>query len=403
MPLSGKKIILAISGSIAAYKTPELVRQFVKMRATVRVVATPAALQFVSELSLATVSKNEVYSTVQDGASWNNHVELGLWADALIVAPCTANTLGKFAGGLCDNIVSAVYLSARCPVFLAPAMDDDMWRHPAVKRNIQLLRQYGNHILPVGFGELASGLIGSGRMADPAEIVQYLHGYFLNAADKPLKGAQALVTAGPTYERLDPVRFIGNFSTGKMGYAVAEALADKGATVTLVSGPTQLQAHHPNVHVVRVESAREMHDACMQSFPDVQIAVMAAAVADYRPKTVADTKIKKQGDAFHLDLEKTPDILSSLGRIKNPGQTLIGFALETDNEEVNALGKLHEKNADYIVLNSLKDEGAGFGTDTNKVTILSANGGKRVLPLQSKAETAVSIINYVLEYATMDA
>lgn len=403
MPLTGKKIILAVTGSIAAYKTPELVRQLIKMGATVRVLATPAALSFVSELALSTVSKNPVYATVHDGAAWNNHVELGRWADAMIIAPCSANSLAKLANGLCDNMVHAVYLSAACPIFIAPAMDEDMWLHPATQANVQRLRDYGNHLIPVGHGELASGLVGPGRMAEPAEITQLLHAHFLNKEDKLLKGKKALVTAGPTYERLDPVRFIGNFSTGKMGYALAETLADAGAEVILVSGPTHLKMTHPGVHTIQVESARDMYEACIHHFPTAHITIMAAAVADYKPAIQAEHKIKKHGQAFELTLEKTDDILGTLGQVKTAGQILIGFALETDHEEAYALGKLQAKNADFIVLNSLKDEGAGFGHDTNKVTILAATGGKRVLPLQTKKEAAASIVNYVLEYAQIDS
>jgi len=398
MNLKGKKIILAVTGSIAAYKTPELVRQFVKAGADIKVIMTPSAGAFVTALSLATVSRNAVHSNVNDGAAWNNHVELGRWADVLIIAPCSANTLAKLANGLCDNLVCAVYLSAVCPVFIAPAMDEDMWLHPATKTNLEKIKSNGNHILPVAHGELASGLIGEGRMAEPQDIVLFTENFFQKKNELPLRGLKALVTAGPTYERLDPVRFIGNFSTGKMGIALAETLAEKGALVTLVLGPTHLSSSHPQITIIKVESGKEMYDACLQKFPDADIAIMAAAVADYRPQEVAHEKIKKKDTTFSLQLEKTTDILASLGKIKKAHQLLVGFALETQNEEANALKKLREKNVDIIVLNSLKDAGAGFAHDTNKVTLLSSDGKKNVLPLQTKKETAEAIVNTILKY-----
>jgi len=395
MHLAGKKIVLAVTGSIAAYKTPQLVRLLIKAGADVKVITTAAAEQFVSPLSLSTVSKHAVASNVSDGAAWNNHVEMGLWADAMIIAPCSANTLAKLANGLCDNLVCAVYLSARCPVFIAPAMDEDMWLHASTRQNLQKVRSFGNQIIPVAHGELASGLIGEGRMAEPEDIVKYLD-YFFSDNNKPLKGVKALVTAGPTYERLDPVRFIGNFSSGKMGIAIAEALAEKGARVTLVLGPSHLQTYHANVTTVKVESAAEMYKACMDVFPQAQISVLAAAVADYRPEEIADEKIKKANETFELKLAKTKDILASLGKIKQAGQLLIGFALETANELDNAKKKLQAKNADMIVLNSLRDEGAGFGHDTNKITLIDA-AGEKSLPLQSKGEAAEAIVNHILE------
>lgn len=397
MQLEGKKIILAVTGSIAAYKTPELVRLLIKSGADVRVIMTPASTQFVSPLALSTVSKHKVHSNVSDGDAWNNHVEMGRWADAILVAPCSANTMARLAGGLCDNLVCAVYLSAACPVFVAPAMDEDMWMHPATRRNLSQLQEYGNIIIPIEHGELASGLIGAGRMAQPENIVRYLEEYFSDREDLPLNGLHALVTAGPTYERLDPVRFIGNFSTGKMGIALAEALAKKGAEVTLVLGPTTLSAVHPRIHTVPVESAAQMYEACQEVFPRAAISVLAAAVADYRPANKAEDKIKKTGDALELSLVKTTDILSSLGASKRSGQLLVGFALETSNELENARKKLATKNADLVILNSLKDEGAGFGHETNKVTMIDKEGNVIPLPLDTKARIAGEIVNYILK------
>jgi phosphopantothenoylcysteine decarboxylase / phosphopantothenate---cysteine ligase len=397
MYLEGKKIVLAVTGSIAAYKTPQLVRLLVKAGADVKVIMTPAAEKFVSPLALATVSRHPVYSNVSDGAAWNNHVEMGRWADAMLIAPCSANTLAKMANGLCDTLVNAVYLSAICPVFVAPAMDEDMWLHTSTRNNIQKIKSYGNHIIPVAHGELASGLVGEGRMAEPEEIAHFLAHFFTTNNNKKLQGIQALVTAGPTYERIDPVRFIGNFSTGKMGVAIAEALAAQGARVTLVLGPSHLQVHHAHISVVRVESAEEMYNACAGVFPAMQVAIMSAAVADYRPEVVAGEKIKKQADTFSISMAKTKDILGSLGAIKQPGQTLVGFALETVNEMEYARGKMQAKNADMIVLNSLRDAGAGFGHDTNKITLLTKDGEVQELPLQSKQDAALAIVNKIVE------
>ncbi|MES2703592.1 MAG: bifunctional phosphopantothenoylcysteine decarboxylase/phosphopantothenate--cysteine ligase CoaBC [Bacteroidota bacterium] len=394
MSLQGKKIVLAVTGSIAAYKTPHFVRLLVKAGAEVKVLATDAATNFVSPLALATVAKNPVLSNVNDGATWNNHVALGLWADVMIIAPCSANTLGKLANGLCDNLVCAVYLSARCPVFIAPAMDEDMWLHASTQDNLNKVRTYGNHIIPTAYGELASGLIGEGRMAEPEDMVQLLSSFFV--ADRPLKGLKALVTAGPTYERIDPVRFIGNFSSGKMGIAIAEALANKGADVTLVLGPSHERTYHTLVRTVPVESAAQMHEAATEAFKDAHISILAAAVADYRPEQQATEKIKKTDSTLTLSLTKTEDILGGLGKIKQPWQTLIGFALETENELDNARKKLVSKNADIIVLNSLKDDGAGFGHDTNKVTLLRRDGSQVSLPLLSKKGAAEAIVEQVI-------
>ncbi len=396
MSLNGKKIILAITGSIAAYKTPQFVRLLVKSGAEVKVVITDAASAFVSPLALATVSKNPVLSSVSDGATWNNHVELGLWADALLIAPCSANTLGKLANGLCDNLLCAVYLSARCPVFIAPAMDEDMWKHPSTQLNIGKVKSYGNQIIPVGHGELASGLVGEGRMAEPEDMVSHLEDFFTNVP-LPLNGLNALVTAGPTYEKLDPVRFIGNYSTGKMGIAISEALAAKGAIVNLVLGPTHLSTSHQNIKVIKVESAHEMYDASMRVFGEAHIAVLSAAVADYRPTLKETEKIKKKENGLTLELTKTEDILANLGKIKAHWQTLVGFALETTNELENAREKLIRKNADMIVLNSLKDEGAGFGHDTNKISLITNDGGIKDLPLQSKKDAANAIVGQIIE------
>lgn len=405
MSLQGKKIILAITGSIAAYKTPQLVRLLVKAGAEVQVVMTGSAADFVSPLALATVSRREVFSSVSNGAHWNNHVHLGRWADVLLVAPCSANSMAKMAQGLCDNMVMAVYLSAPCPVLIAPAMDEDMWLHPATKANLATLQSYGHHIIPVAHGELASGIVGAGRMAEPEEIQQYLETFFAEKTRPAAHaGKKALVTAGPTYEALDPVRFIGNFSTGKMGIALARAFAEQGIATDLVLGPSSEQVSDPLITVHRVVSARDMYAACDGIFPQVDFAVLSAAVADFRPMEQAPEKIKKGSeDTLQLTLVKNPDILAYLGSIKKTGQTLVGFALETTNELENARKKLEKKNADMIVLNSLKEEGAGFGHDTNKVTLLQRTGAITALPLQSKAGIAKSIVDCILSLKKTDA
>jgi phosphopantothenoylcysteine decarboxylase/phosphopantothenate--cysteine ligase len=391
------KIVLGISGSIAAYKAAYLVRLWIKQGHEVQVLMTEAAKAFISPLTLSTLSKRPVLSEVVSEESWNNHVELGLWADAMVVAPASANTLSKMANGLCDNILSAVFLSARCPVYVAPAMDLDMWKHPATKRNIASLQEFGVQIIPVGHGELASGLVGEGRMAEPEEIVSFLQKK--NQPEGALKGKRALITAGPTYEALDPVRFIGNHSTGKMGIAIAEALARQGATVTLVLGPTELRPGNPAITVVNVVSAAEMHHACEREFHQADIAVMAAAVADYKPRQVSETKIKKKDNDMTLELEKTIDIAATLGTAKRPGQIFVGFALETDNEENHALSKLAKKNFDFIVLNSMRSPGAGFGHDTNQVTILRKDGTHTDFPLKSKASVAEDIVHEICSIA----
>lgn len=397
MQLAGKKIIIAVTGSIAAYKTPELVRQLIKAGAEVRVIMTTAAADFVSPLALETVSKHKVHSSVSDGSAWNNHVALGRWADVMLIAPCSANTLAKMANGLCDNLVCAVYLSATCPVLVAPAMDEDMWHHKSTKENLAKVQSYGNQIIPVGHGELASGLVGEGRMAELEDIVRYLADFFLSNEDALFSGKKALVTAGPTYELIDPVRFIGNFSSGKMGVAIAEALASRGVAVTLVLGPSSVEVKDSRIEVVPVVGAAEMYEACVNRFEEMDMAVMSAAVADYRPANMAPEKIKKKGETLDIQLEKTKDILATLGQQKKEGQLLVGFALETNNELENALGKLERKNADMIVLNSLQDKGAGFGHDTNKVTLIQKGGIQKELPLMTKSEVAHAIVNTIKE------
>lgn len=393
-----KKVLLGISGSIAAYKSAFLTRLLVKEGVEVQVLMTQAATGFIAPLTLSTLSKKPVFTDVHSESGWNNHVEMGLWADALLIAPASANTLAKLAHGLCDNVLSAVFLSARCPVFVAPAMDVDMWHHPATQANIATLQARGVQVVPVGFGELASGLTGDGRMAEPEEIVRFLHAYF--NPTRPLTGKKALVTAGPTFEHIDPVRFIGNHSSGKMGIAIAETLADQGATVELVLGPTSLKTTHPGVHTTTVMAAQEMYDACARFFPETDIAVLAAAVADYRPAQISNVKIKKKEDNLVIDLVKTVDIAATLGSAKKPGQYMIGFALETNDEEANALSKMNRKNFDFVVLNSLRDSGAGFGHDTNKITILHRDGRKKAFDLKSKSAVAADIVQEILDLMT---
>ncbi|MEO1515254.1 MAG: bifunctional phosphopantothenoylcysteine decarboxylase/phosphopantothenate--cysteine ligase CoaBC [Bacteroidota bacterium] len=394
MNLKGKKILLGITGSIAAYKSAFLTRLLIKAGADVQVLMTEAATAFITPLTLSTLSKRAVYTNVSSGESWNNHVEMGLWADAMLVAPATATTLGKLANAIADNIVVATYLSARCPVFFAPAMDLDMWQHPATLANVQRLQSYGNRLIPVGVGELASGLSGAGRMAEPESIVQMLSDFF--AAERPLRGKKVLITAGPTYEKIDPVRFIGNHSSGKMGVALAEVAAHAGAEVHLILGPSRLSPEHANIHLQRVESAQQMYEAAEAQFSDADVGILAAAVADYRPATVADAKIKKKGESLQIDLVKTTDIAASLGKVKKEGQLLIGFALETNNELENARGKLERKNFDFIVLNSLQDKGAGFNHDTNKITIVYPGNKMHNFELKPKTAVAQDIVNEIV-------
>lgn len=395
--LTKKKILLGVSGSIAAYKSAVLARLLVKAGAEVKVVMTPAAHHFITPLTLSTLSKNPVLTDfVKDqSGEWNNHVDLGLWADVFLIAPASANTLAKMANGLCDNLLLAVYLSCRSKVFFAPAMDLDMLQHPSTQANIKKLEAFGNRLIAPTFGELASGLTGTGRMAEPEEIVETLNRYF--EEHSMLKGKNVLVTAGPTHEAIDPVRFIGNHSSGKMGFAIAEALADQGAHVNLITGPTNLHTKHPGISVKAITSAEEMHQACIALFPSSDITVLSAAVADYKPAVKADQKIKKKEEAMTIELTKTHDIAASLGKMKHNGQIIVGFALETEQERTNALKKLESKNFDLIVLNSLNDKGAGFGHDTNKITIIDRQQKLKTFDLKSKKEVANDIVHAILE------
>ena len=393
--LTGKKILLGVTGSIAAYKAILIVRLFVKAGAEVKVVLTPAAKDFVSSLTLSTLSKNKVLINLADEDTWANHVALGRWADVMLIAPLSCNSLAKMASGLCDNLLLAAYLSATCPVVVAPAMDEDMWRHPSIQNNLDTLRQTGNSIISVNTGELASGLFGEGRMAEPEAIVTFIEEHFFRLTT--FKAVKALVTAGPTYEAIDPVRFIGNHSSGKMGYALAEELYMQGAEVTLVTGPSSLSIKYQGINVQKVITAAEMYDACMAIFPQVTIAIMAAAVADYSVPDVAAEKIKKDEDSLILHLAKTRDILKKLGEMKNEKQYLVGFALETFNEKNNALKKLRNKNADLIVLNSLKDEAAGFGKATNKVTIFDREENEYTYEAKIKALVAKDIVDLIFK------
>jgi phosphopantothenoylcysteine decarboxylase/phosphopantothenate--cysteine ligase len=397
--LNGKKILLGVSGGIAAYKTASLVRLFIKAGAHVQVIMTPASKDFVTPLTLSTLSKNPVHSSFfnqdDEDAVWNNHVDLALWADLMLIAPATSNTLSKMTTGNSDNLLVATYLSAKCPVYFAPAMDLDMYKHPSVLASFNALKSFGNIMIPAESGELASGLSGEGRMAEPENIIAFLEADL--ESKLPLKGKKILITAGPTYEAIDPVRFIGNHSSGKMGFDLANEAANLGAQVILVAGPTHYKAKNNLVEVIGVVSAQEMYDVCHEHFKDVDVAIAAAAVADYRPKVVATQKIKKAADEFSIELEKTKDILASLGAIKK-NQFLIGFALETENEIENAKLKIQKKNLDLIVLNSLQDEGAGFKKETNKVTFIDQDFKIEPMELKSKESVAVDILNKVVSH-----
>ncbi len=392
MKLQGKKILICITGGIAAYKINYLIRDFIKKGAEVQVLMTSSAEQFVSKLTLSTLSKNPVYTDFySENGTWNNHVELALWADVMIMAPCTANTLSKMVHGICDNLVLATYMSAKCPVFIAPAMDLDMYQHPSTQQNLELAEDFGHHIIPAEDGELASGLSGQGRMAEPETIAQIIEEFF--NTNKSLEGKTVLITAGPTYEAIDPVRFIGNHSSGKMGFSIAEEAANRGAKVILISGPSAEKTNNHNIEIYRVTSAKEMFTKVFDNYENADIAIASAAVADYAPKEIAPEKIKKNDDFLTIELVKNPDILKTMGERKTK-QFLVGFALETQNEEENAKGKLQKKNLDMIVLNSLRDAGAGFQGTTNKIKIITESSLTE-FPLKSKAEVAKDILNFV--------
>ncbi len=395
--LKGKHIVVGVTGSIAAYKTASLVRLLVKEEAEVKVVMTPLAKAFITPLTLATLSKNPIMVDFYDpeNGDWNSHVSMGLWADLYLVAPATANTMGKMAAGIADNLLLTTYLSAKCPVMIAPAMDLDMYRHPATQKNMEILRSYGNLIIEPEEGELASGLSGKGRMAEPEEIVEQIRNFF--ARTEELRGKKVLLTAGPTYEQIDPVRFIGNHSTGKMGFALAEELAKRGAEVTLVVGPVRLKTTRTSIRRVDVVSAAEMYEAVMQEALSADIVISCAAVADFTPKEKSGVKLKRGNESLCIELLPTRDIAAELGKKKKAGQLLVGFALETNDEECNALVKLKKKNLDLIVLNSLRDEGAGFGVDTNKVTLIDRSEKTEVLDLKLKSEVAADIVDRIAQ------
>ncbi len=392
--LKNKKIVIGVTASIAAYKIPSLIRLLVKEEAIVHVVMTPAARDFVTPLTLSTLSDNPVLIEPfdPDSGEWTSHVTLGLYADLLLIAPATANTLAKMASGVADNLLLTTYLSAKCPVFFAPAMDLDMYKHPSTKANIKKLQKYGNHLIEPTEGELASGLCGAGRMEEPEKIVQEIKDYFTKEWDFP--GKKVLVTAGPTYEAIDPVRFVGNYSSGLMGYAIANEFAERGGDVTLISGPTSLECAE-NIHLLGITSAEEMYEACMDNFEDADIIVMCAAVADYTPETFVAEKIKKSGDELILKLKRTKDILAEMGRNKKAGQFITGFALETENQLANAEKKLEEKNLDMIVMNTTRDKGAAFGVETNKVTLITRDKKKMELELKLKFDVAIDIVDKI--------
>jgi len=392
--LQGKKILLGVTGSIAAYKSALIVRLLVKSGAEVKVIMTPAAKDFITPLTLSTLSKNSVSTELFQEGNWENHVMLGRWADVMLIAPLSCNTLAKMAGGNCDNLLMATYLSATCPVVIAPAMDEDMWHHPSTTANIEKLATWGTTIIPVEKGELASGLYGDGRMAEPETIVQFLDQHFF--LNKDLAGKKILVTAGPTHEPIDPVRFIGNNSSGKMGIALSQELAARGADVSLVMGPTAILPKGRGIQLIKVNTAEEMYQACVHEFPKADVAIMSAAVADYTPLNKSTNKIKKQHDDLSIELVKTKDILKTLGERKVNGQILVGFALETTNEREYALNKLKSKNADLIVMNSLNDKGAGFGVDTNKVTIFEKNGNEIAYETKPKQQVARDIVDRIV-------
>ncbi len=395
--LRGKKILVGVTGSIAAYKAAFLVRLLIKAEAEVKVILTTSASEFITPLTLATLSKNPVLQHLvkNDAGEWNNHVDLGMWADALVIAPASANTLAKFCHGLCDSLLTAVYLSARCPVFLAPAMDLDMYVHPATKNNLDILRKHGNSIIDAEEGELASGLSGYGRMAEPEHIMAHLENFFCKAST--MRGKKILITAGPTFEAIDPVRFIGNHSSGKMGFAIADAIAKRGGSVTLVSGPSTQKTNASGIDRINVTSADEMFAVCQQHASEVDIIIMAAAVADYKPAEIAASKLKKKDQIFSLDLIKTVDIAATLGAKKKLNQLMVGFALETDQEEENATSKLKAKNFDLIVLNSLNDQGAGFGHDTNQVTFIDKHNNITKSELKDKQSIADDLVEIIFK------
>ena len=394
--MKGKKIVLGITGSIAAYKAAILIRALIKKGAEVQVVITPAGKEFITPITLSALTSKPVISDffAQRDGTWHSHVDLGLWADVMLIAPATASTIGKMAHGIADNMLITTYLSMKAPVFVAPAMDLDMFAHPSTQNNLNILRSYGNHIIEPASGELASHLVGKGRMEEPEKIVEVLERFF--EKEKDLKGKKVLITAGPTYEKIDPVRFIGNYSSGKMGFALAEECASRGAEVTLVSGPVTLQTNHPNIQRIDVESANEMYEAAKEAFTHADAGILCAAVADFTPVCTADHKIKREKDHLSLDLKPTQDIAASLGAMKQKNQVLVGFALETNNEQENAEGKLQRKNFDFIVLNSLNDNGAGFRVDTNKITIIDQEGSTPY-SLKDKKEVAKDIIDKLVE------